>query len=156
MRSRSSSPKRAPPQTRVLGVRAPRALLDVVYTSHGGLTGSPTCRGIRFAALSCNEWAVSGSRRRGSGRRQEKYVESCVSEAVGGPGWLTGRPPRSIAEKLTLSQKLGVCSVRETLHALGPWRRLDVNSCALRVPARICSWRQQCSAPKDLLLCRVT
>ena len=37
--------------------------------------------------LSCNEWAVSGSRRRGSGRRQQKHVESWVLEALGALNW---------------------------------------------------------------------
>ena len=49
MRSRNSSPTRAPPLTRVL--RAPRAPLDVVCTFHCGPTESPTCPSVRWAAL---------------------------------------------------------------------------------------------------------
>ena len=41
--------------------------------------------------LACNEWTVSGSRRRESGRRQQKHVESWVSEALGALNWLNGR-----------------------------------------------------------------
>ena len=61
---------------------------------------------VFIGQFSCNEWAVSGSRRRGSGRRQQKYIESSVSEALGAWSWLNGRPPGSTAEKLNLGQKL--------------------------------------------------
>ena len=81
--------------------------------------------GIRFLVLglvgplSCNEWTVSGSRRRDSGHRQQKHVESWVSEVLGPLIWLCGRPPGSNATKLTFGQELGVCHVRETLQTRG-------------------------------------
>ena len=67
--------------------------------------------------------AVSGSRRRGSGRRQQKPVDSWVSEALGVLRCLSGRPPGSTTEKLTLGQELGVRNISKTFLTFGGARR---------------------------------
>ena len=105
---RSSSPNRAPPQKSLL-----------TWCARPVAQRDPLLVLLFVESLSCNEWAVSGSRRRGSGRRQQKHIESWVSEALRALKKLSGRPHGSTAEKLTLGQKVGVCNVRETLHALG-------------------------------------
>ena len=96
---------------------------------------------------------ASASRLRDSCSRQQKHVDSWVSEVLGVLNWLSGRPLGSTAESCTLRQELDVRNARGTLQALE--RRIDA-SCALRVSTLICSGRKQCSTSTDLLLCRVT
>ena len=98
---------------------------------------SPHARPDRL--FSCSEVPASCSCCRCSHRRQQMHDGLWVSEAFGALDWLNGRP---------LGQKLEPRQIRETLQALGPapfWR----------VSPTICRRRKQCSAPKDLLLCRV-
>ena len=80
LRSRSSSPSRASQQTRILDVRTSRAPLDIVSTSHDDPKGSPKFPLGRF------QW----SHRRDSDRRQQKHVQSWVSEALGALNWWNG------------------------------------------------------------------